>query len=470
MFGFLLMNICIADNRGWKVVNNPKGKTNNRRIMKDIDIDKQAPIWFNDFINYYNKSYKDDKTFKKAFKIFKLTISRNNNINSDTNKTWWATGNYFSDLYPDDILKGKYKYSDTNHNDYNNKTRRLQVDNTIVNGYFFNWRDLGKVTNPKIQECGDCWAYAAATNLESAYLISQNLNFNNMNSFILSSSQIRECTYPTGGGCDGGGSESALLYSSNNPIYIDSIYPYTTPGTWCISYLVNSDLYVKTKNPAKYIKTYNINSLKNAVLIQPVIAYFAVGRDFFSYSGGIYNSYDYNGCNIINGQFILNHAMNVIGFYDSGNILTSYWIVQNNWGPEWGDQYGTINIAFGSDGPGVCGLYSYLLAADLEFQHVLNLNSIPTTLNQITLTIVIEDTSLDGLSINFSPSFATSNYQIDFINQMKKSKYFIIDNIPIQLNIISYKQNAWFGKDIWIYGPQLQQIQSFTKHTFTIYS
>lgn len=57
----------------------------------------------------------------------------------------------------------------------------------------------------------------------------------------------------------------------------------------------------------------------------------------------------------------LDHAVLAIGYGNDTGI--PYFLVKNSWGTGWGEQ-GYVKIAM-EDGPGVCGIQSYMLYPDV---------------------------------------------------------------------------------------------------------
>jgi C1A family cysteine protease len=52
-----------------------------------------------------------------------------------------------------------------------------------------------------------------------------------------------------------------------------------------------------------------------------------------------------------------NHAVVVIGYGGSGN--DKYWIVQNSWSSQWGENGYYKHKREGTDGPGACGIQTH---------------------------------------------------------------------------------------------------------------
>jgi C1A family cysteine protease len=66
----------------------------------------------------------------------------------------------------------------------------------------------------------------------------------------------------------------------------------------------------------------------------PVIGCMAVYRDFYSYTGGVYQH--------VTGDLVGYHAICVVGYSE----LEQAWICKNSWGTDWGDE-GWFKIRYG---------------------------------------------------------------------------------------------------------------------------
>ena len=84
---------------------------------------------------------------------------------------------------------------------------------------------------------------------------------------------------------------------------------------------------------SQYIQPGNETILQSAVVnLGPVIVKFRAEQSFVDYKSGIYQS---KTCNI-GDQYVVNQYMVVVGYGEESG--TAYWIVQNTWGNQWGEQ------------------------------------------------------------------------------------------------------------------------------------
>ncbi len=83
------------------------------------------------------------------------------------------------------------------------------------------------------QQCGSCWAFAAASAIESAYLIAKGLTASS-SGLDLSEQQLVSCASNAAGfssyGCDGGWSDAAMRYVLQRNLTTELKYMYSSGG------------------------------------------------------------------------------------------------------------------------------------------------------------------------------------------------------------------------------------------------
>lgn len=202
------------------------------------------------------------------------------------------------------------------------------------------WRSKGAVNAVQNQaSCGSCWAFSAATTLESEHFIKTNklLKF--------SEQQFVDCAGSFGNyGCNGGFQAGAFNYAAANYLMSETSYPYKGKDQTC-KYNSRSNTGVKATSNKQVRPANQIAAMKTAIAQQPVSVLVEADRSAFqNYSGGIMNS---SACGTN-----LDHATAVVGYGTSSG--TDYWIMRNSWGSWWGDQ-GYMKIAM-VEGKGICGV------------------------------------------------------------------------------------------------------------------
>jgi hypothetical protein len=186
-------------------------------------------------------------------------------------------------------------------------------------------------------QCGSCWAFSIASTFQDALVIAGTPR-------NLSEQYLVSCnTY--GFSCNGGFFEAHNLHKSPKGGVNQADMPYTATNGTCKqgltyrekltswAYLPGGD------NPSS-------DEIKAAIYQHGTISVgVSAGDNWGSYRGG-----KFTGCQSGNPQ--LNHAVNLVGWSDSGG----YWIMRNSWGTSWGDR-GYMLIPYGCDGIGAQANY-----------------------------------------------------------------------------------------------------------------
>ena len=146
-------------------------------------------------------------------------------------------------------------------------------------------------------------------------------------------------------GCDGGIAGFAMLYTDAQPLMAEEDYPYEEKDAEC-RFLKDKGL--ASASGFTLIEEGNPYMMQAAVDMGPMTVGVDAGSFVFQlYKKGVFNHPDRCGSD-------LNHAITVVGYSNTKEDATPYWIVRNSWGPDWGED-GYIRIAI-SDGIGNCGI------------------------------------------------------------------------------------------------------------------
>jgi len=301
--------------------------------------------------------------------------------------------------------------------------------------YTFFDTNFGWVTSVKNQgACGSCWAFGTVANLESKYELNQNnsrLNTNLSEQHEVSCDH--ECFDPPyqltcNLGCGRGWMNLALEYIKNNFVVDESCFPYTTSNNNCSNRCSDytsrqwniSDYYTNVDGiPPSYNLT--IEELEQMLLDNgPLIIGVMSTDDWSSYAGGLFtdftcdnNSFDW---------FDINHAVLLVGYNDSGNDSTSYWIAKNSWGAGWGES-GYINIRFNCN----------LVGLEAEY---------PTQVNPPNFKPIIVLNSPENGSSNYYGSESSFNFSVLNKNSSTATCDLIIDNIVNKTNSSVFNNTA----------------------------
>jgi len=286
--------------------------------MQNLNVDESQPIQSAndtlvlDITDYFDLS---DEEFEDKYLTTVVTDEDTNNSGTPTSDTYY-TGN-------------------------ETETDKLRVLQDLPKS--FDWRDFGAVTPVKKQHnCGACYAFAAAANLESLFFLKYGELVN------LSEQQIVNCN-PYAVGCRGGNIGYVFKYLQKSPgLGLETSSRYIARQETCAFV----EPVVKVKG-VKFAGTKDENYIAAFLMKHGPLA-IAINADLFKYySKGILNYPDKH-CS----PRKLNHAVNIVGFGESGGV--KYWVVRNTWGPNWGED-GYIRVAWGK-----CGVNSFVMTGLIE--------------------------------------------------------------------------------------------------------
>ena len=199
----------------------------------------------------------------------------------------------------------------------------------------FDWRDNNGdwLTPVKNQgDCGSCQVFAGMAMIEAWWKIKNNAPEMNVD---LSEQFLMSCTDVIG--CDGGNINLAFGYIQEFGIPPESCMPYqANDAIPCEEKCEDWEAHAVKIPEWGYITNFqnDIDLIKSALVQQPILAWFYVYNDFYSYKSGVYERTTED---LVNGHSIL-----IIGWDDNDQC----WICKNSWGPEWGED-GYFRIKWG---------------------------------------------------------------------------------------------------------------------------
>jgi len=284
---------------------------------------------------------------EEKFKIFKKNyeyIKEKNNELKEQNNTFVLGTNAFFDEIPfenismnvmNDIIPSNYSFE-------NKYEKFIKEPFRLLNQIFqvkkeFNWNNTEYLSPVKQQgSCGSCWAFSSTNALETF------MRFKGYPIDRLSEQELVDCSTENNG-CNGGFMHKAFNYIIDNKgLSSNEDYPYLGKSNHC----QNENCIIDNNNMNKNISMYkNVNgssliqyefnvprSIIDRVLslqISPLcIALDASSIYFQFYKTGVIDIQ-------LNQTQQLNHAVLLVGYgFDEGGL---YWIIQNSWGTQWGD-------------------------------------------------------------------------------------------------------------------------------------
>jgi len=325
-------------------------ETEKQKDLKFLENSKDTLEVFQDYMRYHGKSYSTIEEFNKRYNAFQKNFEES--IEKAVQKL-----SKFMDLTKEEF---KQKYLNLKIKDFKLKSSQMDSTNgdeeveTFNNNRnlqgapaSFDWRDQGVVSSVKEQgECGCCWAFSAAANIESQYAIKYGRILD------LSEQQLLDCD-SSNDGCDGGVMDAAFKYIKNaGGIMNESDYRYTQAKDTC---RFKKNKSIVRVSGWKNAGSKNEETIRNMLVKTGPLAIAVNADNMQNYSGGIIDQSDAE-CP----QSNINHAVLLVGYgEDNGK---KFWIVKNSWGENWGEK-GYFRIARGK---GTCGINQYVVSATIS--------------------------------------------------------------------------------------------------------
>jgi len=260
-----------------------------------------------------------------------------------------------------------------NASDYAEWDWRSPPNGTVysASNYLYFDTPLGWTTSVKNQAyCGSCWAFSALGAMEAKYNIEQNESRLNPD---LSEQHEVSCDNINNNGCNGGNMNQAYDYIIEEGVLDEACFSYQAIDSYgcdagscnetpvlcsdrCADYgdrLWTIEGYF-SRNSAENPAEINVSNeeLKQMLIDHGPLAIAVNANGWSPYSSGIFTCAGQSYWND------LNHGVVLVGYNDTGNIDTSYWIVKNSWGSGWGLS-GYIHVRFNCSGIGTSVEYPY---------------------------------------------------------------------------------------------------------------
>ena len=174
--------------------------------------------------------------------------------------------------------------------------------------------------------CSSSWALSAIEVLAWRFCIATSGSIN----LVLSVQDILSCN-DNNYGCEKGYSDYTWDYLSKTGVVTESWFPYESSHGFippCRDSCVREEPWIKYKS-TQYKEYITPSAIKDTVYKNgPIQTSFTVYSDFMQYESGIYNH--------VSGTLLGGHDVVIIGWgIEDG---TKYWIAQNSWGKDWGEQ------------------------------------------------------------------------------------------------------------------------------------
>ncbi|TKR94683.1 hypothetical protein L596_008942 [Steinernema carpocapsae] len=201
----------------------------------------------------------------------------------------------------------------------------------------FDWRDHHAVTGVKDQgQCGSCWAFSTAANIESVYAVKKGKLYS------LSEQEIVDCDSENSG-CSGGWPIQAMKdIEKLGGLEKEDEYKYEAEDDKCR--FNKSEVVVQISDAVSL--SHNEDKIA-AYLVQHggVSVAFNAEDSIMGYTGGIVKL-GYDECSSSD----IDHAVLLVGYGTENDV--PFWIVKNSWGADWGES-GYFRIFRGGN---TCGI------------------------------------------------------------------------------------------------------------------
>jgi C1A family cysteine protease len=187
----------------------------------------------------------------------------------------------------------------------------------------YNWNDTGLLSPVKNQgSCGSCWAFSTVSALETF------MRINGVRIDRLSEQELVDCSEENYG-CEGGLMHLAFDYVIKKGGLLNyNVYPYNAINQQCFIEK-NQKQYGSHLSDYQFTIPKSILDMKMNLIQTPITIALDADNIFFRfYKEGIIDIPS-------NVNSSMNHAVLLVGFdYDDEGM---YWIIQNSWGSDWGD-------------------------------------------------------------------------------------------------------------------------------------
>lgn len=297
------------------------------------------------FVQTHGRNYAmDSKEYSERLSLFSSNLEKVRQLNRRPSRSWKAGINHFADWRADELkqLFGWKRGASSSDNSARHKLLLSQTDSEALPAEFLNWTTLSSLQTIRDQGgCGSCWAVSSAVMLEAHVEISSG----RQKSF--SPQELIDCVRNPhhcggSGGCQGATSELALQYITLHGLAEESLAPYQGRNSICptareMLQLGASDKSSGFETVEKQMAHYGmlgwerLPENKYHPLLRAVVehgpAVVSVDASQWTY----YESGIFDGCSK---DSIVNHAVVLVGY---GSEPLKYWLIQNSWGPIFGE-------------------------------------------------------------------------------------------------------------------------------------
>jgi len=345
---------------------------------------RRPAVSFAQFVKTYRRTYASGSAdYVKREQIFTRRVQEVQELNSRQNPRWKAGINSLFDWTDSELaaLRGwRGGASPTPGGALRGRVSHGMFLNQKGRGAswpeeFKNWTNLGATQNVRDQGgCGSCWAIASSLVLEShveIYRPSTKRSFSAQD-FLACVPNPHHCG--GSGGCDGATVELAFDWAMHQGLASEEEQPYLGVTGMCRSpvrkALVLSGLSGRSTDQLSATGLHSARQTspgvkfgmigwerlpenKYAPLLQAVVQHGPVAvsvaaSNWYLYSGGIFDHCPRDS--------VIDHAVTLLGYGIERDIQEKFWLIQNSWGQEWGEQGRVRLLRSDSDDSEYCGV------------------------------------------------------------------------------------------------------------------
>jgi cathepsin L len=209
----------------------------------------------------------------------------------------------------------------------------------------WDWRERNMVTPPRNQGCGDCWAFATAGQIESAYLMA------GWSQQDFSELRVRRCS--GAGNCSGGWHNEALGWATGMGPGDESQFPYKPSDPSSGLRDLSSSCALVSSPPGKILAWGWVNDpekFRDVAATEDIKEALCEYGPLSStiYITPLFRSYGGDPDEVFNEQSNsdpINHVVMIVGWDDDKQA----WLIKNSWGSGWGFDKGYGWVEYGSN-------------------------------------------------------------------------------------------------------------------------
>jgi cathepsin L len=310
---------------------------------------------FDDFVAEFGKSY-TIKELARRKDIFEKNLRYILKHNRKGDKGYILGINQFTDLEKHELPRG---YDKSLHSAWNGAvmlggderiaTHQLElpfvIDDPSDLPESVDWRSHGVVTPVKSQGfCGSCWAFASTTVLESHLALETGVLYTlAVQELVSCVDNPRSCGGD--GGCSGATGYLAMDFVASSGIQEEWQMGYTSfsgesqPNCTLKEHSLRGSTGrplrgkpVATIDGYSVVPSNNYKATMNALAKTGPLVVAVACDNWGHYKGGVFTD------DILDRHsFEINHAVVLMGYGTDDETGEDYWLVQNSWGPRWGE-------------------------------------------------------------------------------------------------------------------------------------